>query len=193
MLISLFTVSTARTLASLETLTVKNCDGLKEIIQNDSDLQSHDSMLPKLKNLYIFKCNSLECIFRIPFNQGLMELKQISIRDAPQLQYLFGEGSLEHHSSHQYQSSVQFKLPVLERLTLNRLPNLISICHNNYHVVCSSLQTIWLNHVGLSNPTTNSLKGGSKDRYWDYTSPKASLSLSFYQFYALVVNPYTFI
>ena len=69
MLISLFTVSTARTLASLEALSVSNCDGLKEIIQNASDLQSHDSVFPKLKDLYIGNCNSLECIFPVPFNQ----------------------------------------------------------------------------------------------------------------------------
>ncbi|XP_058743220.1 uncharacterized protein LOC131616021 isoform X2 [Vicia villosa] len=159
MLGSLFTASTAKTLSSLEELTIQDCHGLKqlvtygraqknrrgEIVEDDHhDFQSYKSMFQSLKKISIMRCHLLKCILPVTFARGLVKLEAIEITDTPELRYVFG------HSSHQYPSRFQIELPVLEKVALYNIPNMNAICPENYHATCSSLQILVMNDVGLS-------------------------------------------
>lgn len=159
MLGSLFTASTAKTLTSLEELTIQDCHGLKqlvtygraqknrrgEIVEDDHhDFQSYKSIFQSLKKISIIRCHLLKCILPVTFARGLVKLEAIEITDSPELRYVFG------HSSHQYPSRFRIELPVLERVALYNIPNMIAICPENYHATCSSLQILVMNDAGLS-------------------------------------------
>ncbi|XP_045829778.1 uncharacterized protein LOC123921330 isoform X1 [Trifolium pratense] len=159
MLGSLFTASTAKTLTSLEELTIEDCHGLKqlvtygrtlqnrrgEIVQDDHhDFQSYVSMFQSLKRISIMRCHLLKYILPVSFGRGLVKLEAIEITDTPELRYVFG------HSSHQYPNKFKIELPALEKVALYCIPNLIAICPENYHATCSSLQLLVMNDVGLS-------------------------------------------
>ena len=171
MLWKLFSPSTAMCLTSLEELTIAECHGLRyivtcesahenreEIIAEDRDSKSYDSMFPRLKRISVMNCNLLEHVLHVSFALGLVELKDIEIRQAPQLRYIFGENIHDHdhvHSSNQYQDKVQIELPVLEKMALFSTPNMINICPDNYYATCPSLQRIVMDGVGVSTLSVN--------------------------------------
>jgi len=189
MLGSLFTASIAKTLTSLEELTIQDCHGLKqlvtygraqknrkgEIVQDDlHDFQSYTSMFQSLKKISVMRCHLLKCILTVSFARGLVKLEAIEITDTPELKYIFG------HSSHQYPNKFQIELPVLEKFALYDIPNMIAICPENYHATCSSLQILVMNDVSLSMNNLM-LEAGATDS--DLSSDKTvrlffSLSLS---------------
>ncbi|CAI8586530.1 unnamed protein product [Vicia faba] len=159
MLGSLFTASTAKTLTSLEELTIQDCHGLKELVtygraqknrrgeiveDHHHDFQSYTSMFESLKKISIMRCHLLKCILPVTFARGLVKLEDIEITDTPELRYVFG------HSSPQYPNGFQIELPVLEKVVLSNIPNMTAICPENYHATCSSLQLLVMNDVGLS-------------------------------------------
>jgi hypothetical protein len=189
MLGSLFIASTAKTLTSLEELTIQDCDGLKqlvtygrdqktrrgEIVQDDHDFQSYTSMFESLKKISVMRCHLLQCILPVSFARGLVKLEAIEITDTPELKYIFG------HSSHQYPNKFQIEIPVLEKFALYDIPNMIAICPENYHATCSSLPLLVMNDVGLS---MNNLMVDSGATHSDLSSDKTvqllfTLSLSF--------------
>jgi hypothetical protein len=190
MLGSLFTASTAKTLTSLEELTIQDCHGLKqlvtygrthrnrrgEIVQVDHhDFQSYASMFQSLKRISIMRCHLLNCILSVSFARKLVKLEAIEITETPELRYIFG------HSTHQYPNKFKIELPVLEKVALYGIPNMIAICPENYHATCSSLQLLVMNDVGLS---MNNLMVDSGATHSDLSSNKTvqlsfSLSLSF--------------
>lgn len=161
MLGSLFTVSTANTLTSLEELMIEVCHGLKhlltygrahknrrgEIVHDDHDFQSYMTMFHGLKRLSIMRCHLLHYILPVSFACGLVKLEAIEIVETPELRYIFGQNI---HASHQYPNKFQIELPVLEKVALYNMPNMISICPENYHATCSSLQQFVMKNVGLS-------------------------------------------
>ena len=189
MLGSLFTASTAKTLTSLEDLTIQDCHGLKQlvtygrdqknrrgdIVQDDHDFQSHKSLFKSLKKISVKRCHLLKCILPVPFARGLVKLEAIEITDTPELKYIFG------HSSHQYPNKFQIELPVLEKVALYDIPNMIAICPENYHATFLSLQLVVMNDVSLS---MNNLMVDSGATHSDLSSDKTvqllfTLSLSF--------------
>ena len=199
---SLFTPFTAKALTSLQSLEKRECHGLKEtitceighecqtmeIIQNDSGLQSHDSVFLELYCLDIQYCDSLECIFPVSFTPRPMIHGSICICEAPKLQYVISEDRYEHHSSDQYQNMIEIEL-FLSSLTLSELPNLIGICPKNCYLSCPRLSYISLDHLGLSYPmNTNNLMSFFEDRHWDCAPITARLSLSFFPFIVLYVS-----
>ncbi|KAJ1415552.1 P-loop containing nucleoside triphosphate hydrolase [Sesbania bispinosa] len=168
--------STAKTLTTLEELTIQNCHGLKhllsygkaqqnkkeDIVQNDHDL--YMPMFPSLKRLSIMRCHLLQYILPISFARGLVKLEAIEITETPELRYVFGQNI---RSSHQYQNKFQIELPVLEKVTLYSTPNMIAICPENCHATCSSLQLLVMNEGGLS---INNLMVDSGAMHSDHSS-----------------------
>ncbi|XP_057441928.1 uncharacterized protein LOC130733703 isoform X2 [Lotus japonicus] len=155
MLDSLFTTSTAKTLTSLEELMIQDCHGLKHLLtcgkdKKEETVQDDMSMLSSLKKLSIMNCHLLQYILPVSFARGLAKLEAIEITETPELRSVFGENI---HSSHQYQNKFQIELPVLEKVTL---------CS-----ICSSLQLLGMNNVGLS---INNLLVDSKAMHSDHSS-----------------------
>ena len=120
-LTSLFTVSILQTML-LEQLDIHSCDGLKHIITDDSNDHGHekyDSAMPNLKHFGVYNCS--------------------------QLKYVFGQSHHESHLSYPYHNiQIQIDFPALEYLKLSELPNIISICQNNYHPKLLALQNFQL-------------------------------------------------
>ncbi|XP_050880805.1 uncharacterized protein LOC127084405 isoform X1 [Lathyrus oleraceus] len=132
-LISLFQLTTSRSLTSLEELTIIRCRNLEYIItderkekeprgeivvddDNDSK-RSHGSMFPKLKDLRIEQCHGLKFIFPFLSIQDLPALESFSIFGCEKLQYIFGQ---------------YVQLGSLKQMDLGDLRNLINIfpkCH----------------------------------------------------------------
>ncbi|TYG51848.1 hypothetical protein ES288_D10G293900v1 [Gossypium darwinii] len=79
----------------LEILEISDCHGLKQIVTEleddegeiSSSVDPHDSLcFPKLRELYIVKCDGLEYIFpALMAPQELPELENLPIHDCPQL------------------------------------------------------------------------------------------------------------
>ena len=194
MLRTLFSPSTATRLTSLEELLIADCHGLRyivtcedahdneeEIIPEDQDSQSYygSIMFPRLKRISVVNCNLLEYILHVSFAQGLVELKRIEIWKVPQLRYVFGENI---HDSHQHQNKIQIELPVLEKIALFSVPNMINICPDTYYATCSSLLEIVMDNVGLFTLSVNNLMVHSESthpgRSYSSTSVRLYISLS---------------
>ncbi|WVY91191.1 hypothetical protein V8G54_036705 [Vigna mungo] len=100
---SLFTTSVAKTLTSLEELSIAKCHGLKHIViservkgnkkenmvEDEHEFESDLSMFSNLKRMVIRYCDSLQDIFTTPVKGCFEKLEKIYIEDCPQLTYLF--------------------------------------------------------------------------------------------------------
>ncbi|XP_014504583.1 uncharacterized protein LOC106764739 isoform X2 [Vigna radiata var. radiata] len=101
MLESLFTISVAKTLTSLEKLKISNCHGLKHIVpparvkrnknmvEDEHEFENDLSMFSNLKSIFIRECVSLQDIFATPVNECFEKLEKVYIDNCPQLTYLF--------------------------------------------------------------------------------------------------------
>ncbi|KAK4275784.1 hypothetical protein QN277_018809 [Acacia crassicarpa] len=130
----LFTYSTAQTMVCLEVLKVKDCRILKYIatFEKEEDIFSTTVMFPKLREVSIAGCD-MRCIGPASLAGGLSELEILKIKDAPQLEYVFGEykdGIVQ---------SLKIDLPTLKVFKLTNLPNITSIAPENCNVSCPSL------------------------------------------------------
>ena len=89
-LISLFNLSIVQTML-LEELTIKGCHGLKHIITDEKDDESHmnyDSILPKLKLLFVEDCNQLMFVigeYHHEIHDIFPALERLSLRDMPNI------------------------------------------------------------------------------------------------------------
>jgi hypothetical protein len=167
MLRTLFSPSTAMHLTSLEELMIAECHELiylvsygishenkDEIIQEDHDSQSYDAIFPRLKSISVVNCNLLVYLFHVSYVQGLVNLRDIEIRQTHSLIYVFGHGLMYHNK-------IQTELPVLEKVALFSIPNMINIFPENYYINCPSLLRIVMEDVGLSTLSVNNLMGSS--------------------------------
>ena len=142
------------------------------VAYHDHDFQSY-SMFPSLKTVYISGCDLLQFIFPVSFVGGLMKLKEISIKEAPNLKYLFGQSNSEDSSCYQQQKYTQIELPNLKKLELVNISSLINISPDNYCLTCPSLQELSLHtwkYVGFFTKTCSTI--ASEARYGDYISVK---------------------
>ncbi|XP_054818576.1 uncharacterized protein LOC129318075 isoform X2 [Prosopis cineraria] len=142
---SLFSVSIAKTVM-LERLKIGNCEELKHIITNEVEDDDHlncTSIFPNLESLRIWNCNKLEFIFPSTFFGGLQKLKSIGIHGASELKHVFGKYDPEDYVSNENgNNEPHINLPALETLSLQEVPNIISIHIKKYHLECPSLQTV---------------------------------------------------
>ncbi|KAJ0087649.1 hypothetical protein Patl1_33119 [Pistacia atlantica] len=82
----LFTLSIARSLGQLKSLSVKGCESLEFLIKiEEGDNGRGEKMLSKLEDLQIEQCSRLEYVFPVFIAAGLIQLKNLEIKDAAEL------------------------------------------------------------------------------------------------------------
>ncbi|XP_028783419.1 probable disease resistance protein At1g61300 [Neltuma alba] len=142
MLTYLFPISAACTLSSLEELQIEGCSELKHVIKGEGDGDVwKSSRFPKLKIMSIDDCCKLEYVCPVFLAQRFVQLQHLSIANAPQMKFVFGEnGGEEQPMHHQYET--QIVLPLLEHLKLESLSNLARICLGSCHPRWTSIKTI---------------------------------------------------
>ncbi|KAK4275906.1 hypothetical protein QN277_018916 [Acacia crassicarpa] len=134
---TLFSVSASRNLPQLSKLTIKGCEELVNVVEDDSHDHHHmnsSSILPKLEDLSIKDCNKLEFIFPLTLFGTLQKFKSLIVKEAAQLYCIFENESDELH----------IHLPAtLERLSFVGVPKIMNkILAKKYHVSFLSLHSI---------------------------------------------------
>ncbi|KEH34514.1 LRR and NB-ARC domain disease resistance protein [Medicago truncatula] len=133
MLIALFQLSTAVSLVLLERLEIYDCEGLENIIIDesrgeiidDNDSTSHGSMFKKLKVLSIYSCPRIELILPFQSSHDLPALESITIDSCDKLKYIFGK---------------DVKLGSLINMELSGLPKMIDIFPICYGAMTSPIK-----------------------------------------------------
>ncbi|QCD89321.1 disease resistance protein RPS2 [Vigna unguiculata] len=108
--------STTKSLTSLEELFIEDCDGLVNIVDSGEE----------------YDTEILKAIFP--------NLRKLSVRFCGQLKYMFGQYPLEN----QDYKEIHIQFSALEILSLDYLPNFVSICATNtLTVTCPSLKDFY--------------------------------------------------
>ncbi|XP_028753126.1 uncharacterized protein LOC114712751 [Neltuma alba] len=140
----LFSVSVASSMSLLEKLTVWRCDELEHIVMEEVD--GHDHMngpifFPNLRTIEIDSCDKLESLFPASCCTKLVHLEYVDIQGARELEYVFGK-SCGDDKSRQQNQNCEIHLPALKKLSLKRVPNMVSMCPEKYYVEASSLEAV---------------------------------------------------
>ncbi|CAL0307550.1 unnamed protein product [Lupinus luteus] len=165
MLTSLLPPTIAESLVLLESLKIKECNGLKHVITNEEgeiipDYIHHRPLFPKLKYLFVQECKQLENFIPVSYVHGLENLESLRIMRCPPLKYIFGEYNYENQLP-SYQNHNEFqviKFPALEELWLEDLSNIKDICPENCYPLWPSLHDSYfldcpnLNILSINNP-----------------------------------------
>ncbi|XP_054799808.1 uncharacterized protein LOC129304154 isoform X2 [Prosopis cineraria] len=139
--------------AKLEFLKIHSCDLLehiivdevKEIVANGSgDQRSVRFAFSKLKTLRILDCGQLEFLMPVSYAHSLAQLECLSIAEANKLKSLFSPSIYEELDQDKFHN-VQFL--ALNTLILENLPNMVSICQENYHLKWPSLKDLTVRNV----------------------------------------------
>lgn len=123
-------------------LLIENCSKIETIVDGNSTIDS--PVLPNLEQLYVRNMPMLKSIWEghVPFGSSLCKLKTLVLRNCPMLFKIFSQGlfqmiqglqQLEVEDCFEIEEIVMgsdFLLPSLEKMTLNNLPKLRSICAN---------------------------------------------------------------
>ncbi|XP_054813443.1 uncharacterized protein LOC129314095 [Prosopis cineraria] len=137
MLTSIFQPSTTQSLEELEELTIKDCNKLEHIINDedgDSNQKSYNDLplFPKFKNFQIKGCNKLRVILPILSPGGLPSLEKICICESEQLEYIFDK----------FQEEEDPILPSLKEMKLCGVPRLSGIFREYEQLKSSSIQKL---------------------------------------------------
>ncbi|XP_028758768.1 probable disease resistance protein At4g27220 [Neltuma alba] len=132
--------------ANLEELDIKNCDSLEQVLTEDekeivdgSEYQSYENAFPKLKRLIISDCKKLEYLMPISFAKSLTHLEHLYVAGSDELRSVFGQSLYEGLNLNRPQ---MIEFSALEYLQLRKMPNIISICPENYHLTWPSLKLL---------------------------------------------------
>ncbi|XP_054777657.1 uncharacterized protein LOC129285790 isoform X2 [Prosopis cineraria] len=117
---SLFTLSVASSLKLLEKLKVIRCNAMEQIVIDEKH------------SYYHMNGSSISSIFP--------NLQQIKVIEAEKLKYVFGKC----HSNQKHDVHVELNLPAFKELYLDDVPNMFSICSENYYVEALCLRGICL-------------------------------------------------
>ncbi|KAI4315938.1 hypothetical protein L6164_023965 [Bauhinia variegata] len=142
-------------LEKLEEISIRRCNHLKHLIANDvekitsygENSWSYNSVFPKLKEITIRDCEELEYLMPISFAMGLLQLEKVDIDEASQLKYVFGPSNHKVEDQFCNQNLNEFhiiRLQALKELRLGYLPNIFSICPENYYPIWPSLDSLKL-------------------------------------------------
>ncbi|KAF7833683.1 Disease resistance protein [Senna tora] len=131
--------------ANLEILILRHCNSLEHIITDEVEEEiveddiKYTLAFPNLKKIDMNECNQLEYIFPISYTLSLPQLNVLTIRGAAKLKNIFGQSNYKDQNPNVFQS-IEFL--ALRELTLYDLPNIISICAENYHPSWPSLESL---------------------------------------------------
>ncbi|KAK4275888.1 hypothetical protein QN277_018899 [Acacia crassicarpa] len=143
---TLFSGSACRNLPQLSELTIKECEELVNVVEDDFHDHHHmnsSSIFPKLEDLSIEDCNKLEFIFPLCLCGSLQKFKSIRIFKAHELKYIFGKYNEEECVSNDNENDEPpIHLPALESLILTGVPNMISIGVKKYQQKYPSIQIV---------------------------------------------------
>jgi hypothetical protein len=115
---SVFTLSIALKMLSLESLTIAHCNELKNIVVDNGDGSGIgvNIIFPKLIELDVYFCKNLEYIF----------------------------GHINAGDDHPYHHKNHLHIPALKCLKFNKLPRLIGMGTRNYHITLIHLLELHL-------------------------------------------------
>ncbi|XP_054810106.1 uncharacterized protein LOC129311690 isoform X2 [Prosopis cineraria] len=113
---SLFNLSVASSLNLLEKLEVISCNAMEQIV------------IDEWHGHYHMNGSSTGSIFP--------NLQRIKVSEAEKLKYVFGQ----RHPNQKHNVHMELNLPAFKELYLDDVPNMISICSENYYVKALSLQ-----------------------------------------------------
>ncbi|XP_054779483.1 uncharacterized protein LOC129287294 isoform X2 [Prosopis cineraria] len=173
---SLFTLSVASSLKLLKKLEVKECDALEHIVIDERhyghDHTTVNSIFPKLQQVHVWRCSHLESIFPAFYSNDFMDLEYVNIRMVEKLKHVFGKCHIDQKRN----DRIELNLPALKQLYLVDVPNMVSICAENYHVKALSLQVISLEKcLQLHSKTVGDLLADVQRKKQDF--PKGKLRL----------------
>ncbi|KAE9446426.1 hypothetical protein C3L33_21674, partial [Rhododendron williamsianum] len=123
-------------------LLIENYSKIETIV--DSNSTTNSPILPNLEQLHVRNLPMLKSIWEghVPFGSGLCKLKVLVLRNCPMLFKIFSQGlvqtnlgiqQLEVEDCFEIEEIIMgsdFLLPNLEKMTLNNVPKLRSICAN---------------------------------------------------------------
>ncbi|KAI9071360.1 hypothetical protein K1719_046672 [Acacia pycnantha] len=139
---SLFTLSIASSLKLLEILMVNYCDTLEHIVTDkEDDHEDVNPIFPTLQTVIVRGCSDLEYLFPAFYSKEFKDLEYVSVANAEKLTHIFGkcQADDQNHNVH-----IDLNLPALKRLHLSGIPNIVSICAQNY-----SMKELYLEYISL--------------------------------------------
>ncbi|KAI9103652.1 hypothetical protein K1719_023275 [Acacia pycnantha] len=140
---SLFTLSTVSSLKLLEILTVLLCDTLEHIVidkEDDHDHMNVNSIFHNLREVKVFSCSNLEYLFPAFYSKDFKDLESLWIRKAEKLTHVFGKCQADQN----HDVPIDLNLPALKQLFFQDIPNIVSICAQNY-----SMKELYLEDITL--------------------------------------------
>ncbi|XP_031287007.1 disease resistance protein At4g27190-like [Pistacia vera] len=153
----LFTLSIALSLGQLKSLRVQYCESLEFLIKiEEGDNGRGEKMLSKLEDLRIERCKRLEYVFPVFVAVGLIQLKNLEIKDAAELKQVF-HGKEENEVA---KEGNDIKLPNLKKLKLYKLAKLIRFFPKNNHSTLPALEKLCVLGVGNYNQSTEKVLSG---------------------------------
>ncbi|XP_028754235.1 uncharacterized protein LOC114713721 [Neltuma alba] len=112
------------------------------------EVDGHDHMngrffFPNLRTIEINSCGKLESLFPASCCKKLVHLESVDVWGARELEYVFGK-SCGDDKSRQQNQNCEIHLPALNRVILTEVPNMVSMCPENYYMKASSLEDVIL-------------------------------------------------
>ncbi|XP_031281261.1 disease resistance protein At4g27190-like [Pistacia vera] len=144
----IFSITFARNMMQLETLSVEGCMELQQIVVEDDDGDHLQSLFPNLSKIDVKWCDKLKCVLPITMARGLQQLKVVTVVSANQLEEVFG-----HTDRVDVMTDQEIQLPQLDELLFLALPNLANFCPVGYHFIFPSLNTLVVKRCPKMNTT----------------------------------------
>ena len=113
-----FSACVLRNLPLLWRLFIRDCNQLEKIIEDEED---HKACFPALQEIIIQRCNKLKSLFSINTSSGFPKLSNLRIEEASQLEEVFRHNMCNVED--------KLTLPSLYKLSLVKLPSLVTVCH----------------------------------------------------------------
>ncbi|GAY68300.1 hypothetical protein CUMW_263050 [Citrus unshiu] len=107
----------------------------------------HVISLQTLTKLNVHRCNKLTYIFTLSQARSLEQLKSLNVSECERLECIV-EAKFDHNEGEISvgDGSTMLALPLLRKLTLRNLPELISFCSENYYSTWPALEELLLRH-----------------------------------------------
>ncbi|KAF7833686.1 Disease resistance protein [Senna tora] len=129
--------------ANLEILHIAKCNSLEHLIADEVEeiVLDYSLSFPNLQTLSIRECNQLEYLFPVSFTQSFPQLNHLTIEGAAKLKTIFGQSNYKDQNPNEFQI-IEFS--ALKEIILYDLPNVNSICSENYCPRWPSLESLHL-------------------------------------------------